>query len=265
MWLSVLIAALGPIEVAPPEREAAVIEACVSWMATRGLDGPAIQKIESDGLCFIGGTDDANSAAFVEAVAGVDAATPLVVVVESNGGEINAAMAMAEVLVPRQTTVVAHRWCMSSCANYLFLAGDRRVVMADAVLAYHGGIYAESEAYWTKMREDFAKRMNDRDLEASMAASRAYADSSLSRQNAFLKSVNVDPDLFDWMQSFNRSSDAARLALCPVPDAIAYLPSEALLAERGIVIHSNDGPKSDAELAAVLAARGLSGLVCYWD
>lgn len=266
MWLPILLAAFGMTDVAAPDREAAVIEACSTWRAGLNADAPPqTHRVEPDGLCFSGTITTESSAAFVEAVSGFDPAMPLVVVLTSRGGEINAGMGMGEALVPRTTTVVAQRTCLSSCANYPFLAGDRRVIGAGALLAYHGGIFEEPESHWTALREEWSKAMNARDLEASMTASRDYATNAVARQSAFLESVGADVDLFRWMQDFNEMSDAERLALCPVPDAIMMVFSEAVLAERGIVIHENGGPGSDAELAAVLEERDAAGKACYWD
>lgn len=266
MWLPVLLATFGLADVAAPDREAAVIEACSTWRA--GLDAeapPQTHRVEPDGLCFSGRITTESSAAFVAAVAGFDPATPLVVVLTSGGGEINAGMAMGEALVPRTTTVVAQRTCLSSCANYPFLAGDRRLIGPRALLGYHGGIFEEPEAHWVALREEWSQTMNSRDLEASMKASRDYATNSIARQDAFLTSVDVDARLFRWMQDFNELPDAERLVLCPVQDAVMYVISDILLADRGVVIHENGGPGSDAELAAVLEERGAAGMACYWN
>lgn len=266
MWLPVLLAAFGLSDVAAPDREAAVIEACSTWRA--GLDAeaaPQTRRVEPDGLCFSGRITTESSAAFVAAVAGFDPATPLVVVLTSGGGEVNAGMAMGEALVPRTTTVVAQRTCLSSCANYPFLAGDRRVIGPGALLGYHGGIPDMPEQYWTDMRGGFSQRMSGDELERSMKSSRDAYDVQVNRQDAFLKSVDVDVNLFRWMAGNNSLSADEWLASCPVPDAVMMVFSEAVLAERGIVIHENGGSGSDAELAAALDERGATGMACYWD
>lgn len=263
MSLPVVLALLGLFDIAPPDRETAVVAACKTWAAARTAESPAVHRIDDDGLCFRGNATDANAAAFVEALAETSADALLVIVVNSSGGEINAAMAMAEAMVPRQTTVVAERQCMSSCANYLFLAGDRRVIAPGTLLGYHGGIFREPESHWVALREEWSQRMNATDLEASMTASREYADSSLMRQDAFLRSVNVDPDLFEWMQSLNALTAEEKAALCPVPNAPLIVFSDAILAEKGVVIADNRGPQSDEALAEELGTS--AGMACYWD
>lgn len=264
MWLSILLAGFGLPDAAMPYREIVVVESCAAWADGRETEATsAVHRVDDHGLCFFGSTTDQNSAAFVEAVAGIDPEKPLVVVVRSGGGEINAAMAMGEALVPRETTVMVHDLCASSCANYLFLAGDRRVILPGALLLYHGGIFEQSEEHWVALREEWSQRMNPRDLEASLKSSRDYETNSLARQAAFLENVDVDPDLFDWMQGLNALTQEEWLAKCPVPDASMMVFSDAILAERGIAVHRSDGPRSDAELAAELGKS--AGMACYWD
>lgn len=263
MSLAVVLAVMGVSATAPTDRETAVVSACKAWVATRTAESPAVHRIDDDGLCFQGKMTDASSAVFVDAIAQTSVEAPLVIVVSSGGGEINAAMAMAEAIVPRQTTVVAERECLSSCANYMFLAGDRRVVAEGTLLAYHGGIHRVPESHWVALREEWSQTMNPTDLEASLTASRAYADASLTRQDAFLRSVNVDPDLFEWMQSLNALTAEEKAVRCPVPDAPLIVFSDAILAEKGVVIADNRGPQSDEALAEELGTS--AGMACYWD
>ena len=105
--------------------------------------------------------------------------------------------------------------------------------------------------------------MNPVDLEASLTASREYDRTSLQRQDALLRSVGADPDMFEWMQSLNALPADERAALCPVPNAPLIVFSDAILAEKGVAISRNDGPQSDAELAAELGSS--AGMACYWD
>ncbi|WP_155838298.1 hypothetical protein [Hyphomonas beringensis] len=41
--------------------------------------------------------------------------------------------------LPQETVAIPSVICFSSCANYFFLATDDRIVMADAVVGWHGG------------------------------------------------------------------------------------------------------------------------------
>ncbi|MBW8303923.1 MAG: ATP-dependent Clp protease proteolytic subunit, partial [Brevundimonas sp.] len=227
MWLPLLLAVLSTPDVAPPDREAAVIAACAAWTAGREADAPPqSHRIEPDGLCFAGDITSESSAAFVETLSGFDPDTPLVVVLTSEGGEVNAGMAMGEALVPYRTTVVAHRVCASSCGNYLFTAGDRRVIDDGALLLFHGGVRPIDEA---ELRAAIAPQIPADQLEGQVAAVLADIDGQIRRQDAFLERAGVDVDLFRWMAGFSDLSEEAFFALCPVSDPAMIVYSDRLL------------------------------------
>lgn len=262
MWFPILLAAFGLTDVAAPDREAAVIEACSTWRA--GLDAeapPQTHRVEPDGVCFFGNITTESSAAFVEAVSGFDPATPLVVVLTSEGGEVDAGMAMGQALIPRTTTVVAQRVCASSCGNYPFVAGDRRVIDDDALLMFHGGVPDLDEA---GAREMLAPHVPADQLDTQVASFLIDNAGQVARQDAFLESAGVDVDLFRWM-AFKDLSEDAFLALCPVKDARIVVYSDQLLAEHGVVVHENRGPQSDEAVAAGIAGLGHPGAACFMD
>jgi len=262
MWLSLVITLLGGPGPIDPERETSVAGACAAWTGVRAADGPATHWVGPDGLCFSGDITAENSATFVQALAGVDPTIPLVVVVTSDGGEINAGMSMGEVLVPLTTTVVAQRICASSCANYLFTAGDRRVIDDDALLLFHGGAHPLNEA---ELRKAIAPQVRADQLEAQVAAIVADVQVQIQRQDAFSERAGIDVDFFRWMAGFNALSEEDFLALCPVRDPVMIAYSDRLLAMQGVVVHENRGPQSQEDMTRAVAALGRTEAVCYMD
>lgn len=260
MWLSVLIAFLGMTGPASLDRETAIIEACRTWSRSSDNQSQPVRQIASDGLCFSGPINDETSAAFVSALSKFEPSAPVVVVVNSGGGEINAGMAMGEVLIPRQTTVVAQKVCASSCANYLFTAGDRRVIDDDALLLFHGGAHRLDEA---QLREAIAAQVAAEQVEAQVAGVRAGVQKQIDRQDAFLRRAGVDVNFFRWMAGFNDLSEDGRLALCPTPDPVMILYSDRLLATHGVTVDASRGPRSQAALDAAVRTLGRSDAVCF--
>ena len=59
-------------------------------------------------------------------------------VVRSQGGLGIAAMHMADILLEKNARVVIHGYCLSACANALFVATHETHVAEDAVVAWHG-------------------------------------------------------------------------------------------------------------------------------
>jgi hypothetical protein len=60
-------------------------------------------------------------------------------VVRSPGGYNEKAMTMADMLAEKNATVVIRDCCWSACANYLLIASNQTYVLANAIVAWHGG------------------------------------------------------------------------------------------------------------------------------
>lgn len=60
-------------------------------------------------------------------------------VVTSEGGSPDEGMLMAEELRRRNIRLVVDKYCMSSCANYLFLAAPQKSVKPGSLVGFHGG------------------------------------------------------------------------------------------------------------------------------
>lgn len=251
MWLSLIASLLGVTIVASSDREAAVVGGCRAWTHAGGGKILPLHRVGPDGLCFSGEINSASSAEFVDALAKFEPATPLVIVVHSNGGEINAGMAMGEALAPLNTTVVAQRVCASSCANYLFTAGDRRVIDDDALLLFHGGAHPIDEA---ELRKAIGSQIPVDQVEAQVANIRADIDRQILRQDAFSTMARIDINVFRWMAKFNDLSEDAILALCPTRDPVMIAYSDRRLARHGVNVAANRGPKSQEALTAGVAA-----------
>ncbi len=57
-------------------------------------------------------------------------------VVRSNGGDIAATLALADMLLAREATVIVNDYCIAICANYLFVASTKTFVPKDALVAW---------------------------------------------------------------------------------------------------------------------------------
>lgn len=58
--------------------------------------------------------------------------------IDSTGGEIMSSMRIGRALHDRRMDVVVRNLCLSSCANYIFPAGARKVIEPGSVVAWHG-------------------------------------------------------------------------------------------------------------------------------
>lgn len=76
-----------------------------------------------------------------------------IVVVRSPGGTVDEAVTIAEALLAQRVTIVVAGKCISSCANYLFLAGAAKIVLANSWVIWHGGptVLREDESDPTRL------------------------------------------------------------------------------------------------------------------
>lgn len=69
---------------------------------------------------------------------------PETLIITSKGGETRAAIEFGRWVFRNRIDVVIPEYCLSSCANYIFLAGDTKTLEATAALAWHGGAMQEN-------------------------------------------------------------------------------------------------------------------------
>lgn len=62
------------------------------------------------------------------------------IVVTSGGGDVLAAIPIAEKMQRQHIDIVVNGICASSCANYFFIASKRKKVAQESLLLFHGGI-----------------------------------------------------------------------------------------------------------------------------
>lgn len=59
--------------------------------------------------------------------------------IRSAGGEINIGIDFGEFVFQQKLNVSVEEYCISSCANYIFTAAQKKRLSKNALLAYHGG------------------------------------------------------------------------------------------------------------------------------
>lgn len=65
---------------------------------------------------------------------------PTTILIESPGGAAGAAMQLGNWMLDNELNVQVDRYCYSSCANYVFLAGRNKLLDPHASLMWHGGV-----------------------------------------------------------------------------------------------------------------------------
>ena len=95
-------------------------------------------------LCFYGSLEHVQAAEMARELGKLETVDTLVV--RSTGGAVTSWLTLAEALAGKVEVVAVDDICVSSCANYAFFLGDRKVVPENGLVVWHGGPYARDPA-----------------------------------------------------------------------------------------------------------------------
>lgn len=120
--------------------------------------------------------------------AAIDAINPSIrtLVVRSPGGDAEAAMRLASHLHRNKIDLLVREYCVSSCANYLFLAArHRRASPGGALLAFHGSAFTTLVGLTSNTEPFFFDA-------AFLSRLRGIEKSEVT----FFRNLGVDPDIY---------------------------------------------------------------------
>jgi hypothetical protein len=75
------------------------------------------------------------------ALEAADSGTATTLLIRSGGGEVGVGIDFGEWIHARALDVVVDDFCVSSCANYVFTAGRRKVILPGSLVAWHGNAH----------------------------------------------------------------------------------------------------------------------------
>ena len=130
-----------------------------------------------------------NNAGFFARVAGQEVRRLLI---NSGGGGVAAAIELADWVHAQQLDITVTGVCLSSCANYVFPAANRKEIVPGAIVAWHGNYH--HLAHTGLWRDDVALRMQ-RDGEDEQTATR-YVQAQVARlvalERGFFARIGID-------------------------------------------------------------------------
>lgn len=170
-------------------------------------------------------------------------------VIDSGGGDVNAGMDLAEIVLAAELDVIVKRLCASSCANYVFPAGKRKQIASGAVVIWHGSPIQEGLMAGPSLEDikfEDATALSDSDklalLESLRGEAIRYVEDAKVRQNALFKKIGMDDRITVMGQQLKAAQewtvsvkDMERFGIRNVSAAEDYgvnVPAE--VAERGV-------------------------------
>ena len=134
--------------------------------AVQCIANPAIADISlAAGAAYYTGSISAEqNQRFFEAVQGKAVKR---MVITSSGGEVEAGIALGLWVFNHRLNIEVPEYCLSSCANYVFLAGHHKSIGAGAIVAWHGNYnHLKQTGLW---QDGIASRMERHGEDAATA------------------------------------------------------------------------------------------------
>ena len=124
---------------------------------------------------------------------------PKLLVIKSAGGDILAGIKLGRWVYQNQLDVKVNKYCLSSCANYVFPAGKNKILTQYALLAWHGGGQSKSlqnmAAFDKKMAKLFIKNnITDQQKQSELYQQQLQIREKLLKEEAqFYQDIGVNP------------------------------------------------------------------------
>jgi len=114
----------------------AALLAGLTWFFSKmlGPDTAGVNRLDSGVIQYFGSIDMERVEKFKELYKPGDR-----LLVNSNGGSLYAGIEMGKFIHKNRITVEVADVCISSCANYVFLAGETKVLNKNSLVVFHGG------------------------------------------------------------------------------------------------------------------------------
>ena len=106
-------------------------------------------------------------------------------------------MDLGEFVVERRLDVSVPRYCVSSCANYVFTTGRLKLLGKHAIVGFHGGANQPGilESLLDEIDRQLPDDIDDAERARLEAEARAWVEQWQMREADLLGRVGVDPDI----------------------------------------------------------------------
>lgn len=159
--------------------------------------------------------------------------TPNIKTVEVNSikGDFRAAFQVGELLKKQHVTVVVKEYCASACANYWFLAADKKV-LDGGVVGFHGNYNALARGLTDQqlkenLKAEFKSAAGTQGTQAQLEAAHQRFKKLLEQEKQFYQDLGIDQGFFDQSQQEDKGAGDGK-------KYIFLVPSSKIMQEHGV-------------------------------
>ncbi|MDD9867852.1 MAG: hypothetical protein OXU73_00770 [Candidatus Campbellbacteria bacterium] len=187
------------------------------WVDRHGIiHNKAKISVRNDTIEFIGPIDRKSYADFADAINRHNKRIKTLII-NSDGGNTKHGKYMGHWVYDNEIDVRVRTLCFSSCANYIFPAGDNKYIEAGAQIGWHGNVLgqldgiSEEEAI-RRFREVVRKqiveelKLDNVNIEEELKKKVAEYKQDLKNEVAFYKKIGVNSDVSNYFSKTTRMS-----------------------------------------------------------
>jgi hypothetical protein len=253
------------------DREQSAIDYCLNWMEDNGdlqlagtVQTPLLFSVRGNTLCLDGNFTLGDDRKIMSVIEAMNLGADVTLVIRSPGGEIDSAMTIAEWLLTKKSTVVVHQYCASACANYILPVGDRKIVLDQGLVMFHGGAQLDILNEVADEVYNIYEQKGVNGAEENIEAIRMDLQRQVDRQELLMDRAGVSRHFFRWMDLYAYMSENDRLKHCP-PQTHMRVYSPEKLSKFGYKYTIYQGPTSQQEVDSIPLLRDLKPVICYWE
>lgn len=124
---------------------------------------------------------------------------PVTLAIRSRGGDVLMGMALGQWIHTHKLNVKVMEFCLSSCANYVFTAGVRKIVSSNAMIGFHGGLGSHEFSIDDSRKAEY-DAMSPTQKAAFQDQLRRERQPELDREIAFFKAIGVRQEITTYGQ-----------------------------------------------------------------
>lgn len=162
------------------------------FCSTQVVSASTQVRLDGHQIIYRGGlTAEANAKVF--ALYEKATVKPTLLSIRSPGGPIDVGLALGEWTHQQRLDVRVDEFCFSSCANYIFTAGVKKILGKDAIIGFHGGASSDSfnmaqmNATLARIPAEQREKVRE-DVEQQL---KAYIESNRKREADFYQAISV--------------------------------------------------------------------------
>ena len=148
--------------------------------------------VDRNELVYVGQLDDRANLRLFALYDGLKE-KPVTLSIRSVGGPTGAGLVLGQWVREHKLDIKVMEYCLSSCANYVFPAGIRKIVSNFAVIGLHGGL-ASTEFSWDAGTQKILEGLPPDQRQAMMDKLMASIKEDANEEQAYLKRLGVRAD-----------------------------------------------------------------------